>query len=156
MEIVVFVLVWLIGLVGTFIPVLPATFIVWLGALIYAYMTGFAEVTWAWLIGLALLALLTMTIDNIASAWGTKKYGGTNLAMLGAVVGGIVGIFLGPLGLFIGPFAGAFGFELLNKQPPEAALKSAWGAVVGLLAGIFGKFIMHLIMGGLVLWKALT
>lgn len=156
MEIAVFVIVWVAGLVCTFIPIIPATFVVWLASLMYAYMTGFTEITWAWLTGLALLALLTMTIDNIASAWGTKKYGGSNMAMLGAVLGGVVGLFLGPLGLFIGPFLGAFGFELLAKKPSDEALRSAWGAIIGLLAGIAGKFMMHLLMGGLVLWKALT
>ncbi|MBB6099644.1 hypothetical protein HNR42_003097 [Deinobacterium chartae] len=149
----VFVAIWLVGTVATFVPVLPATLIVWLGALVYALLTGFQEITVWWLLGLGIVALATSFVDNIAAAVGAGRFGGSRAAGWGALVGSIIGIFLGPLGILIGPMAGAVVAELITGRPFDQAVRAAWGTVLGLAASVVVKFMIHLLMGIAVLWR---
>jgi uncharacterized protein YqgC (DUF456 family) len=56
---------------------------------------------------LAGMAALTYVVEFVASILGVKKYGGSRRAMVGAALGGIVGMFLGIPGILLGPFVGA-------------------------------------------------
>lgn len=95
---------------------LPGTFLIVLAGLVYAWLTGFAEVTWATLAGLAALALLAELIEFASAAGGGRDPALrpsrriTLSAIAGAIVGAIAGapLLLG-LGALLGAFAGAFG-----------------------------------------------
>lgn len=150
----VFLLAWLVGMACTFLPAIPATLIIYAGAALAVLLDGFQTSDLPFLIGYGVLTLLVMSVDNLASAWGAKKYGGGKAAMWGAVVGGLVGIFLGPIGLFVGPLVGAFAAELLFAgKSLEDAGRSGWGTLVGILAGIGAKLVLHFIMGAYALWR---
>ena len=41
--------------------------------------------------------------------------------------------------------------ELAAGRSAENALRGAWGALLGLLGGLLGKFLIHLLMGILVI-----
>ncbi|RTH31446.1 hypothetical protein CSW36_00190 [Thermus scotoductus] len=69
----------------------------------------------------------------------------------GAFLGGILGLFLGVLGVLILPFLLAWLFEYLSGRRPEEALKAAWGTLVGLMGGVVAKAIVHVAMGILVI-----
>lgn len=151
-----FLVVWVVGVVGTFIPVLPATLIIFGGALLAAFLEDFSRLTWPWLVGIGLVTLLASVVDNLAGGWGARKYGGSRAAAWGAVLGSLVGLFI-PFGLLIGPAAGALVAELLVMRRPLAeAVRSVWGTLVGLLTGIAAKFVLHLLIGAVVLWRLLT
>ncbi|WP_407568687.1 DUF456 domain-containing protein [Deinococcus altitudinis] len=151
---VVFLLFWVVGMVGTFIPVVPATLLIFVGSVIATLMDGFQP--WPdlpFLVTFAALTLAISLIDNFASAWGARKYGGSRQAGWGALIGGVAGLFL-PFGLIVGPLAGALLAELLVVRKPFAeALRSAWGTLVGLLTGIAAKFVLHLLLGLFELWR---
>ena len=125
---VVFLLFWLVGVVGTFIPVVPATLIILLGTFVATFMNGFHP--WPDLPILLTFTLVTVAIslvDNLASAWGARRYGGSRQAGWGALAGGLVGIFL-PFGLLVGPLAGALLVELLwVRRPFLEALRARLG-----------------------------
>ena len=147
-----FILIWLGALVGTFIPIVPATLFIWGAALLHALLTGFEPLTWGYLLALGLLAAAAMLVDNFAAAWGAKKFGGSSYAAWGALVGGLVGIFLGPLGFLIAPLFGAVIAEMLfAKKSWLEAGKSGIGTLLGILGGVGAKLIIHLGMGILVL-----
>lgn len=149
---VLFVVLWIAGLGMTFIPLVPATWIIWGAALLHALLTGFKPLHWTFLTVLALIALVTVFIDNVAAAWGARKFGGSSASGWGALIGGILGIFLGPIGFLIGPFAGAVGAEMLvSRRNLKDALKSGIGTLAGMLTGIGAKLIVHAAMGVLVL-----
>lgn len=155
MATALFVLFWVAGLVGTFVPVLPAAPLIVVGALLAAFLTGFAGLTWPWL-GLVLaLGLLGMLLDNLAAAWGSRRFGGSRNGLIGALVGGLLGMFFFPVGLLLGPLLGALAGELLARRTLREAGRSAGGAVLGLLAGTGVKLALHLGMGGVVLWRLL-
>ena len=147
-----FVLLWLLALVLTFVPMVPATLIIWGAALLQEALVGFSELStidWVWLIGLGLLA---MTLDNVAGAYGAKRYGAGRAGVWGAVIGALIGAFtLGPVGVLIGPFLGALAAELLSGKNGREALKAAWGSLLGVLGGVLIKAAIHVAMGWLVI-----
>ena len=66
--------------------------------------------------------------------------------MVGAALGGIVGLFFSLPGIVLGPFIGAMLFEMCGGQEFKKALKAGTGAVLGLFLGIVGKFSICVIM----------
>jgi uncharacterized protein len=157
LPLVLFVILWLGSLVATFVPVIPATLIIWLAALLHAVLTGFQPLTWGYLIALGVLAGFAMVMDNIAAAWGARKFGGSSAAGWGALAGGLVGLFLGPLGFLFGPILGAVLAEvLISKKDWPEALRSGVGTLVGMLGGIGTKLLIHIAMGVLVLIRIFT
>jgi uncharacterized protein len=149
---IVFVVIWLGAMAATFVPIVPATVIIWVAALLHALLTGFQPLGWGYLIALGILAGFAFVVDNIAAAWGAKKFGGSSAAAWGALIGGIVGIFLGPLGFLIGPVLGAIAAEIIvSKKEPLEAAKSGVGTLLGMLGGIGAKLVIHLAMGVMVM-----
>lgn len=150
----VFLLIWLLCLVGTFVPAVPATLLIFIGALLATWLRGFE--LWRdlpFLITFGVLALLISLIDNVASAWGARRYGGGKQAVWGALIGGVVGLFI-PFGLIVGPLLGALLAELLiARKPLLSAVRAAWGTLLGMLGGVAAKFTLHVLMGLYVLWR---
>ncbi len=151
---IVFLVVWIIGMIGTFIPAVPATILIFLGTLAATLMDGFQP--WPdlpFLLSFGVITILISMIDNLASAWGAKKYGGSKQAVWGALIGGLVGIVL-PFGLIVGPLAGALIAELfVVGKDFNSALRSAWGTLIGLLAGLAAKLVLHFAIGVYELWR---
>ncbi|AWN23759.1 DUF456 domain-containing protein [Deinococcus irradiatisoli] len=150
----VFLLAWLLGLVGTFVPAVPATLIIFLGMLAATFLAGFQ---W-WpdlplLLSFGVITVLISLIDNVASAWGARRFGGGKQAGWGALVGGLVGLFI-PFGLLVGPLLGALLAELLLvRRPLLPAMRAAFGTVLGVLGGVAAKFVLHFLIGIYELWR---
>jgi len=146
----------LVGILGSFLPVLPGPPISWVGLLLL-YLTKAVPDNW-WLLGITLvLALLITIMDYVIPAIGTKKFGGSKAGMIGTVVGLLIAIFfpvLGPLGIIVWPFVGALVGELINNADQKTALKAAFGSFLGFLTGTFMKFLVTVIYLGLFIWKA--
>jgi len=140
------------GLVGSFLPLLPGTPLIVLGALLYAFMTDFQTIGVGRLLILAGVSLLAYALDYTAGALGVKKFGGSSWAVVGAVLGAVVGVFLGPIGLVLGPILGSVLGELLRRRKLKDSLRSAFGTGVGMLLGVVAKLSLALVMVGLVLW----
>lgn len=149
----------LLGIVGSFLPILPGPPVSWVGLLLL-HLTAAVPQDW-WFLGVTgAVALLVFTLDYIIPAMGTKKFGGTRAGMIGTTIGLIVGILAPiPFGIIIGPFVGAFLGELSNKADNKTALKAAFGSFLGFLTGAFMKFVVSMIFLGLfvkVVWEYKT
>ena len=59
----------------------------------------------------------------------------------------IAGLWLGPLGLIIGPFLGAFVGEVIGNAGSSHALRAAFGSFVGFLFGTLLKLVACFVMG---------
>lgn len=139
----------LVGIIGSFVPVLPGPTLSWVGLLLL-FLTSAVPDDW-WFLGLmAAVALLAFALDYIIPIMGTKKFGGTKAGMIGTAIGLIIGI-LAPIpgGIIIGPFLGAFIGELTNKADNKTALKAAFGSFLGFITGAFMKFVVTMIFLGL-------
>ncbi|WP_010518651.1 DUF456 domain-containing protein [Croceivirga radicis] len=146
----------LVGVLGSFLPVLPGPPISWVGLLLL-YLTKAVPENWTLLIFLLVVALTITILDYIIPAAGTKKFGGSKYGIWGSILGLLVAIFfpiLGPFGIIIWPFIGALVGELIHNSDQKRALKAAFGSFIGFLTGTFLKFLVTLVYLGLFVWKA--
>lgn len=143
------------GLSGLLLPVVPGAPVLFLGLLLGAWAEDFQYIGPWTLLVLAAMALLTYLVEFAASALGVKKYGGSNRAMAGAALGGIVGLFLGIPGILLGPFLGAVVGELSLRRRLDEASRAGFGTVVGLAIGLAGKFAIGIAMVGLFILRRL-
>ena len=139
-------LVMLVGLAGCIVPGFPGTPLVLAAALIHRLCFGAAGASNLALIIMAALMVIALLFDFLAGFLGANKFGATWRGAIGALLGGIVGLFFGMVGILIGPFVGATVFELLGGREFEKAAKAGLGATLGLFAGIIGKFSIATVM----------
>jgi uncharacterized protein YqgC (DUF456 family) len=141
-------LIVLLGIVGSFLPVLPGPLTSWFGLLLL-HLTKTVPINYTFL-GITLgIAILIWLIDYFIPAIGTKQFGGTRYGVIGTMIGLILGmLFLGPFGIIIGPFVGAFLGEMIKEQNSGKALKAAFGSFIGFLTSTFLKFIAAVIFTG--------
>lgn len=138
----------LLGLLGSFLPVLPGPPLSFLALAILWFSNDHqpdAETLGVYMAGAAAITAL----DYLVPIWGAKFFGGGKAGTYGATVGLLVGLFLGPLGIIFGPFVGALIAELMVGRPPQEALKAAIGAFLGFLAGV----LLKLAFGVLVIYE---
>lgn len=141
------------GLSGLLLPIVPGAPVLFLGLLFGAWAEDFQYIGLWTLLVLAALAMLTYAVEFAASVLGVKKYGGSKRAMVGAVLGGIVGLFLGIPGILFGPFVGAVIGELSLQRSLDEASRAGFGSVIGLAIGLAGKFAIGIAMIGLFILK---
>lgn len=144
----------LIGLIGTVLPALPGLPLVFGGMLVAAWAGDFQQVGIPMLVVLGILTLLSLGIDLWATALGAKRVGASRKAVIGAVLGTVGGLAFGPLGLVLGPFAGALAGELLHRRSLGAqhlgdAARIGFGTWMGILFGIVLKLGLAFAMLGL-------
>ena len=132
--------VMLVGVAGAIIPGIPSTPIVWAAAVLHRlYFGDGASASWMMISVMGVVMLFSLLMDFVASMIGARKLGATRRGVLGAVVGGIIGIFFSLPGILLGPFIGALIFELSAGRKLGESAKSGLGATLGLLAGALGK-----------------
>lgn len=141
----------IIGIIGSFIPVLPGPTMSWIGLLLL-HLTKAVENDW-WFLGITLaVAILVFALDYIIPVVGTKKFGGSKSGMIGTTIGLLVAIFfpiLGIFGIVIWPFVGAYIGEMMHNKDSKNATKAAFGSFLGFLTGTFLKFVVAVIFFGL-------
>ena len=131
----------LMGIIGSFLPVIPGPITGWFGLLI-VYQTSFLDWDYSFLGITLIIAIAVFVLDYIIPAIGAKKFGGTKAGVIGSTLGLLIGLLLmGPLGIVVGTFLGALIGELTtNPNDRRTALKAAVGSVIGFLGGVFLKF----------------
>ena len=136
----------LLGIVGSFLPVLPGPLTSWGGLLLIHYHTLVPQDnTFIWItFGVALVIFI---LDYFIPALGAKKFGGTKYGSYGATIGLFIGLISPiPFGILIGPFLGAYTGELINDNSnKKKALNSAIGSLIGFLGGVFIKLCASLV-----------
>lgn len=137
-----------VGVVGTFLPVLPGAALVFGGMLLAAWIDNFQRVGWVTLTILAVLTVLVFVIDVVAALFGAKRVRASRLAITGAAVGTVIGIFFGIVGILIAPFIGAFIGELIARGRMEPALRVGLGTWLGMAMGALAKMAIVLAMIG--------
>jgi uncharacterized protein YqgC (DUF456 family) len=110
-------------------------------------LTSAHPFSWQFFITWALVVIALMILDNVIPAYGTKKFGGSAYGIWGCMLGMVVGIFFSPIGLIIGPLAGAFIGELVGGKKSDQAMRSAFGSFMGFLASTVLKVAASGLMG---------
>ena len=137
-----------LGVLGTVLPVLPGALLVFGGLFLAAWAQDFTRVG-PW--GLALigaLMALAFAVDFIASVAGAKRVGASPKALLGAAIGGLIGVFFGLPGILLGPFIGAVLGELIARGGFAQATRVGIGTWLGLLVAAVAKLVIAFLMIG--------
>jgi len=150
MALVLAVLLFILGLAGIVLPVLPGVILIYGGMLLYGLLTGFETLDTNFYVLQGMAVLLAFFIDYLAAATGTRRYGGSGRSAWGAAAGLLLGLFLlGPFGLIVGPFLGAVLVGLAEGKRLEQSVRVGIGTLVGLLGGLILKFG---IAGTMIIW----
>jgi uncharacterized protein YqgC (DUF456 family) len=138
----------LLGLAGTILPVLPGILLVSGGLFLAAWADGFQRVGVIALTIIGALGVLSFVADFVGSLLGAKRVGASPLALVGAAIGGGIGIFLGIPGVLFGPFIGAVAGEYLARGRLGQAGKVGLGTWIGLLVAAVAKVVIAFLMIG--------
>lgn len=155
---------------------IPGSIGVLLVSFILSACTGWQRPPW-WVVLIFVAAtVFAETGDNLLSAWGAKRYGGTTRGAFWALVGGLVGVlllgWLGPLlgglggpvmaivlglvapvaGGLLGGYVGGYWYELRQGRTKEEARRAGWGAFLGRAAGSLLKTVLATIMAAATIW----
>lgn len=138
----------ILGILGTFIPVLPGLLLSLCGLLIYKFGTDTPlSMIYIWIF--VFLTAISVVLNYVIPARTNRKYGGTRWGSVGSVIGTLLGMFFIPVpfGFLIGMFLGVFIGELLHDATDK---KKAWnstkGAFIGFLYGTGFNFMVGLAM----------
>jgi uncharacterized protein len=143
---IIVIIIMIIGALGTILPAIPGTPLIFGTALVYGIYEGFHQTSLTMMVILGLITILSILIDYFAGVVGAKKYGASKYGTWGAIIGGVIGIFFGIIGLFIGPFLGAVIGELVAGKQINDSLKIGFGSFMGLIGGSLLKFTLAVIM----------
>lgn len=139
-------IVMLIGLVGSIVPVLPGPPLILIAALGHWLWFQEHSASGLVLILLVVLTIISLLLDYFAGMYGAKWFGATWRGVLGAFIGGIVGLFFNLPGIILGPFVGALVFELMGGHEFPKASRAGLGATLGVFAGVAARCIISGVM----------
>lgn len=147
----------LIGVIGCILPVIPGPPIAYISLLLLQITEKdnrpfSIETLLLW----GFLTILVTVLDYIVPVWGTKRFGGSRYGTWGSFIGLIIGLFFAPVGLVVGPFAGAVIGELIGGKPSGPAFRAGLGAFIGFLSGVLLKLIVSVWIGVIFIRAAWT
>lgn len=138
----------LVGLFGLVIPLFPGVVVMWLAALGYGVLKGFSTLGIVLFVMITLLMIVATTVDNILMGVGARKGGASWLAILVALVAGVLGTLIFP------PFGGIVAAPLailLLEYLRVRDLNKAWLALRGLATGFGLSFVARFGIGLLIM-----
>lgn len=139
------IILCIVAIAGSILPLLPGPPIAYAGLLIQLMRDPdpfSAKFLWIW----AGIVAVSLVLDYLIPIWGTKKFGGTKYGVWGCTLGFLLAFWMGPLGVIIGPFLGAFAGEMIAGQDSRKSLRAAMGSFVGFLLGSFLKLVICFFM----------
>ena len=136
----------MIGLIGAVLPNLPGIPMIFGGIWLAAAVDNYRHLGTTWLIVLGVIAAFGIAMDFIAASLGAKRVGASPLAVWGASIGTLVGLFFGLPGLILGPFVGALAGELFSSGSVLRSAHVGVGTWLGLLFAALVKLVLSLIM----------
>ena len=95
------------------------------------------------------LLVLAFAVDFFASILGAKRVGASPKALIGAGIGGFIGVFFGLPGILLGPFIGAVVGELIARGGFAQAAKVGIGTWLGLVVAAVAKLVIAFLMIGI-------
>lgn len=135
-----------LGALGTILPGLPGAALIVVGAMIHKWLLP-GVLSW-WTIGaLAVLAILSWIIDIAGGLMGARLGGASRAGLIGAAIGGFVGLAFGLPGLVLGPFVGAIAGDLFAKRRDLAGLlRAGGGAALGFVISLVLRLVILVVM----------
>jgi uncharacterized protein len=146
----------LAGLVGSVVPMLPGTTLIFAGALLHKLLLP-ASVSTAAIVWIGVFWVLSVLADFACTLLGARLFGGSKWGMTGAGGGALVGMFFSLPALLLGTILGAVAAEkLVGKRTDKDALKSGLGAALGFLVSTVVRAAFAVAMVALFAYSAIT
>ena len=114
-----------------------------------AWIDDFARVGMTTVVVVSVLALLAWGLEYVAGLMGAKKADASKLALMGAAVGTVLGLFMGLVGVLFMPLVGAAVGEYLARKDHARAVKVGIATWVGIMVGLIAKVVLAFIMVGI-------
>ena len=136
----------LVGLVGSVVPLLPGTTLIFAATLLHKFLLpdtlGWGAVVWV-----GVFWLLSLAADFACTLLGSRLLGGSKWGLAGASGGALAGMFFSLPALLLGTIFGAIAAEKLGaKRSDGDAVKSGLGAALGFLVGTVVRVFFALAM----------
>jgi uncharacterized protein len=138
-----------LGLAGAILPTVPGIPLIFIGIWLIAGMDHYRHLGYGWLIVIAAVGAVGLTVDLLAGVLGVKRVGASKQAILGALFGTVIGLFFGLPGLLLGPFLGSVLGELSAGSSVLRSTNVGISAWLGLIFGTIIKLVSSLMMVGL-------
>jgi uncharacterized protein YqgC (DUF456 family) len=138
-----------VGVLGIVLPALPGVPLVFAGMWLAAWAGDYQQVGGATVAILGVMAVLSLGIDLLGTLLGAKRVGASRLALAGAAIGTVAGLFFGIVGIFVGPFVGALAGELMHGRDAARAAKVGAGTWIGIVIAAVLKLTLAFAMLGL-------
>lgn len=137
----------LVGLIGSVVPFLPGPFLIFIAGLVHTWLLPTHGMSTSGIVLLSVLLVVAYVVDFVSGAMGARWFGASRWGIGGVFVGGLVGMFFGPVGLILGPLVGGISCELIfAKKRLQPAAKSAWGSLLGAGVGLLVRVIVSIAM----------
>lgn len=147
---IIIAVLFALAFAGLVVPVLPDALLLVAGFIIFHFFIDDRILGVSFWLGTGVIAVFVIAIDYIASGIGARKYGASKWSFIAAPIGIVIfPMFLGPIGILIGPFVMVLLTELLFHKTIGDAIKIGFGTLMGFLGGTFVKGMMML---ALVIW----
>ncbi|MCO6449447.1 MAG: DUF456 domain-containing protein [Caldilineales bacterium] len=145
-----------LGLLGTILPLIPGTILIWLSALLWAWADGFEQIGWPTLLVMGLLVIAVELADVALASLGARQGGASWRGLIIAGVAALIGFLVFNLiGALIGAAAGMLAWETYHRQGDwRAAWRASRGVLIGYLLAMVTKFSVGVILVVIFIWQA--
>jgi uncharacterized protein YqgC (DUF456 family) len=144
---VIFITVVLGSMFSNFFGI-PGNLLIAVNSLLYGVVTNFASLSFAFVLTLFLVMLISESLEYLLIIVAARKYGASKWGITGSIFGGLVGAVSGAfvtpvigalVGSVIGVFLGGTILEFFKSYNLRTALNSGIGSFIGKLGGLSVK-----------------
>lgn len=143
----------LVGLVGVVVPILPGLLLSWLAVVAWAVLDGGGWVRWSTVVVVGLTAVVGYVVAAVVPGKRTSDAGVPDWVLLVGVIGMVAGFFVAPvIGAVVGGVLGVWLAELTRTRDARAA----WSVTVETVKGVGIAVLIQLAAGLLMMgvWLA--
>jgi uncharacterized protein YqgC (DUF456 family) len=139
--------VMVVGLVGVVVPVLPGLVVSWLAVVAWAVLDGGGPVRWTAVVVVGLTAGVGYVVAAVVPGRRTAGAGAPDWVLLVGVVGMVAGFFVAPVvGAVVGGVLGVWLAELARTRDARAAWAVTVETVKGVGIGVLVQLAAGLLM----------
>jgi uncharacterized protein YqgC (DUF456 family) len=144
---IIFITVVLGSMFSNFFGV-PGNLLIAVNSLVYGIVTNFASISFAFVLTLFLVVLISEILEYFLIIVAARRYGASKWGISGSIIGGLAGAISGAfvtpvigalVGSGIGVFLGGTIVEFFRSYNLRAALNSGIGSFIGKLGGLSVK-----------------